>query len=137
MVATRIAAKFICVVLGAAGPMTVHAEKPRQTENKATLRMHPASKDLFAPQSWLPPPPPVVIPKVEAPRAPALPFTYIGKILKSDGVIAYVSQGELNHALKAGDSLPNYRVERITDHDMTFVYVPLNQKQTLSFGSAK
>ena len=99
-------------------------------------RMHTnAAADLFAPHSWLPPPPKVVA-RVEIPHAPALPFVYLGKLMQGSAVTAYVSQGANNLALKTGDKVPGYRVEKITASGMTFVYEPLNEKQTLSFGSA-
>ena len=91
--------------------------------------------DLFASRDWQPPPasPPR---KVEAPRAPPLPFQYLGKLLEEGAVVAFVSQGALNHLLRSGDLVADYRVEQITPAEMTFVYLPLNEKQRLTFGSA-
>ena len=77
-----------------------------------------------------------MVARVEAPRAPPLPFTYEGKLVQGGEVIAFVNQAGTSRALKVGDTVPNYRVERITSSGITFVYVPLNQSQTLTFGSA-
>jgi hypothetical protein len=90
--------------------------------------------NLFAARSWQPPPPPA--PKAEAPKAPALPFHFLGKLLQDGDVTAFVSQGTVTHLLRKGDVLANYRVDEITPSEMTFVYLPLNEKQRLSFGSA-
>ena len=98
-------------------------------------RLQAASADLFAPHDWQPPPPPPRVVKVEAPKAPPLPFTYFGKVIQDGAVIAFVSQGNVDHALKTGDTVANYRVQQITASAMTFVYLPLNEKQTLPFGS--
>ena len=96
----------------------------------------PASRiNLFAAHDWQPPPPKVLA-KVEVPRAPPLPFTYEGKLLQGGVVTAFVNQAGTSRALKVGDTLPNYRVTQISSSAITFVYVPLNQTQTLSFGSA-
>jgi len=51
-------------------------------------------------------------------------------------VLAFVSQGGVTRILRKGDTLQDYRVEAITQSAATFVYLPLNQKQTLNFGSA-
>ena len=90
--------------------------------------------NLFASRSWQPPPPPA--PKAEAPRAPALPFRFLGKLLQDADVTVFVSQGTVTHLLRKGDVLANYRVDDITPLEMTFVYLPLNEKQSLTFGSA-
>jgi hypothetical protein len=69
------------------------------------------------------------------PSAPPLPFTYLGKMQDGATVTVFVSQGGRNHVLHNGDTLAGYRVESITAADMTFVYLSLNEKQRLTFGS--
>ena len=91
--------------------------------------------DLFALRDWQPQPASLQR-KVEAPKAPPLPFHYLGKVLEEGAVVAFVSQGALNHLLRSGDLVADYRVEQITPAEMTFVYLPLNEKQRLTFGSA-
>lgn len=101
-----------------------------------SLREHfdPQATDLFASHSWQPPPPPP--PKPEPPKAPPLPFRYLGKVLEEGQVLAFVSQGVRTHLLRTGDVLAEYQVEEITPTEMTIVYLPLNEKQHLTFGSA-
>ena len=91
--------------------------------------------DLFALRDWQPPPASLQR-KVEAPKAPPLPFHYLGKVLEQGAVVAFVSQGALNHLLRRGDIVADYKVELITPAEMTFIYLPLNEKQRLTFGSA-
>ncbi len=90
--------------------------------------------DLFAPHSWQPPPPPP--PKPAAPKAPPLPFLYLGKVLEGGEILVFLGQGTRTHLLRRGDVLAEYKVDEITPTEITFVYLPLNQKQHLTFGSA-
>ena len=101
----------------------------------ASPRMPASKSNLFAAHDWQPPPPKVV-PVVEAPRAPPLPFTYEGKLVQGNEVTAFINQAGTSRALKVGDTVASYRVTQITTSGITFLYVPLNQTQTLSFGSA-
>jgi hypothetical protein len=73
--------------------------------------------------------------KQPAPTAPPLPFKYLGKLMDHGVVTAFVSQGALTHLLHKGDVLAEYRVEKITPIDVTFVYLPLNERQRLPIGS--
>ena len=101
----------------------------------AAPRMHPTQSNPFSSQSDLPPvlvakePPPL------PPSAPPLPFTYMGKMQDGPVITVFVSQGGRNHVLHSGDNLAGYRVDNITPTDITFVYLPLNEKQRLTFGS--
>jgi hypothetical protein len=89
---------------------------------------------LFAARSWQAAP--TAAPKASAPRAPALPFRYLGKVLDGADITVFVDENSRTHLLHKGDVLANYRVEEITPAEMTFVYLPLNEKQRLIFGSA-
>ena len=97
----------------------------------------PQTADLFAVHSWQPPP--ARAPKADPPpppAAPALPFRYLGKVLDQGQVIAFVAQDSRTHLLRSGDLVADYRVIEITPSDMSFMYLPLNQRQRLTFGSA-
>jgi hypothetical protein len=74
-----------------------------------------------------PPPPP--------PGAPPLPFAYLGRMQDGAAMTVFVSQGARNHVLRSGDTLAPYKVESISPTDITFVYLPLGEKQRLTFGS--
>jgi hypothetical protein len=56
-------------------------------------------------------------------------------MLDGTRVTAFVSMGANTHLLHSGDTVRDYRVEAISPREITFVYLPLNQKQRLSFGS--
>jgi hypothetical protein len=103
--------------------------------SRGEKRFGPAAANLFASRSWQPPPPPVVAARQAAPTAPPLPFKYLGKLMDHGVVTAFVSQGALTHLLHKGDVLAEYRVEKITPVDVTFVYLPLNERQRLPIGS--
>lgn len=111
-----------------------------QAEQFARARFEPRAADLFAPHNWqpkpVPPLPPAPPPPVAAPRAPPLPFVYLGKLLEDGQVMAFLGQGSRTHLLRRGDVLAPYRVDEITPSQMTLVYLPLNEKQQLTFGSA-
>jgi hypothetical protein len=91
--------------------------------------------DAFAPHRWSPvrsvrraeaPPPP-------APVAPPLPFEYAGRIEGRDGPTFLLSRGPESFAVHAGETIDgDYRLETVSADTLTFVYVPLNERQTLS-----
>lgn len=90
--------------------------------------------DLFPARSWVPPPP--LAQAAPVPKAPPLPFKYLGKVLEEGAVVAFVSEGTRTHLLRKGDTLPPYRVDNVTPQEVTLIYLPLNETQRLNFGSA-
>jgi hypothetical protein len=93
--------------------------------------------------SLLPPPPPqsatTALPVSEAPRpvAPALPFIVIGKKLEGDEWEVYLARGDQTYIAKQGGELAgDYRVDAISPTQMTLIYLPLNEKQTLQTGAS-
>jgi hypothetical protein len=110
---------------------------PRETPARADapVRLHRTNANPFATRSWVPPPPPAPVVRAVVPKAPPLPFVYLGKMLDGKAVTAFVSMGGQTHLLHGGDTVRDYRVEAISAKEITFVYLPLNEKQRLSFGS--
>lgn len=87
---------------------------------------------LFAATTWDIPPKPVPPPP---PQAPALPYVYIGKMLKEGVWEVFLSRGEATRVIRQHEVLDTqYRVESIQPPNMTFVYLPLGQVQTLNIG---
>ena len=92
--------------------------------------------NLFPRRSWAPPPP--VVPPAPAPKpiAPPLPFKYLGQ-LTEEGETAQVFleyAGRQIHP-RAGETINGtYRIEAITDVNIQFVYLPLDEAQTLNTG---
>jgi hypothetical protein len=114
-------------------PAATQQASPAPQNKSWRARFQPPAANLFAARSWLPPP---VVIRVEDPKAPPLPFLYLGKVLEEDGVVAFLKQGERTLLVHRGETHANYRVEDITPSHMTFVYLPLNEKQRLIFGTA-
>ncbi len=67
------------------------------------------------------------------PEAPPQPFVFAGR-LESDGATAiFLTDGDRNLVVREGDTIDDtYRVERIAEDAITFVYLPLNQRQVVA-----
>lgn len=91
-----------------------------------------AKADPFAARSWAPP----VVQKPAAPTAPALPYTYFGRMTEDGKEYVFLQRGERSYTAKAGDVLDNqYRVDDITTDAVFITYLPLKQRQMLRTGS--
>jgi len=87
----------------------------------------------FGARSWTPPPPPET---PVAPKAPALPFSFLGKQLQAGVWQVYLAVGEdLRLARVATVIDGQYRVESIVPPLIVFTYLPLNERQTLDIGA--
>jgi hypothetical protein len=84
-------------------------------------------------------PPPLVSPPPQpAPSAPPLPFRFVGMMIDHGTPILFVAQGRESYVLRAGQTVNEvYRLEQLAEHEATFVYIPLNQRQTLSIARAR
>ena len=96
-----------------------------------------AAEDPFQKLSWTAPPVAVVVPPPPppaAPRAPPLPFTFIGLLEKgSPKPSAFLARGEDLIVVSAGDDVDRmYRVESLTTTEIVFTYLPLNERQTIA-----
>ena len=72
-----------------------------------------------------------------APIAPPLPFTYIGKMLdeESGRLVLYLSKGDIPYSVSVGDVIDEiYKVETISEKELTLIYLPMNTKQILFLG---
>jgi hypothetical protein len=70
------------------------------------------------------------------PRAPPLPFGFVGKQLQAGVWQVYLSLGEdLRVARLATVIDSQYRVESIVPPLIVFIYLPLNERQTLDIGA--
>lgn len=129
-------------------PPTMFATPAAATSGTATLAM-PRERSDYQGQgqdafpSLLPPPPAkpatTALPVMEAPRptAPALPFTVIGKKLEGSEWEVYLTRGDQTYIAKQGGELAgDYRVDAISPTQITLIYLPLNEKQTLQTGAS-
>lgn len=94
--------------------------------------------DAFGAKSWVitPPPPPPAPIVAEAPRAPPLPFRYMGQVDDGRGVLTYfLIRGTETLAASVGESIDNiYRLERAEAGVLHFIYLPLQVRQSLQIG---
>jgi len=64
--------------------------------------------------------------------APQLPFRYLGKAIEDGKLTVFLMKGNDSYAVHSKQALDNeYRVDKVTETQVVFTYVPLKQKQTL------
>ena len=93
---------------------------------------------LFESQNWQPPPPKVA-PQAKmkagpppAPVAPPLPYSFAGRLVHDGKLSLLLAKGDEVIPIREGDTLDGiYKVESITQTQITLVYLPLGQKQTI------
>lgn len=68
---------------------------------------------------------------VAKPVAPPLPFQYFGRLTENGKTEVFVMRGEELLTIAAGQSIGDYRVDRIEPSGISFTYLPLKTKQTL------
>lgn len=103
--------------------------------------------DLFAARNWKPAPTLAsineqavnnVAPVVQAPTAPPMPFQFIGRMDDRTDLQVFLQNGEKIYVVRKGDVIDEtWKIERISDMELSLVYLPLHLSQTLSVGSAQ
>jgi hypothetical protein len=96
------------------------------------------STQMFDSKSWYTPPVQPVPSYVPPPQpiTPALPFTFIGRMLDGNVVTLFLSKNDRQYTVKENDVLDdNYRVDKISEGDAVLTYLPTNTQQTLPFNS--
>ena len=99
----------------------------------------PPQADPFAPRSFAPPPQPVVARSAapEAPSAPPLPFTYIGRLIQDGKTEVFVVRGDELISIAPGQNIDaQYRVDAISEARIAFTYLPLRTRQSLELPQA-
>jgi hypothetical protein len=75
-------------------------------------------------------------PPAPAPRAPPLPFVYMGKLAEGPQTTVFLVSGDRNLVVKLGDVIDNtYKVEEVSETAVVLTYLPLNVPQTLGLGA--
>lgn len=93
---------------------------------------------LFDVVSWQPPAPKIVAAPPPKPVAPPFPYLYMGR-LSEDGVrTAFFMKGSRVLPVKAGDVVDAaYRVDEMTEQQMTLTYLPLNETLSVALEGAR
>lgn len=113
---------------GSAGGLDLLGRRP------PLLQKEGVAADLFAVRSFAPPPP--VAPPPPPPSAPALPFRYLGMLEEDGRQLAFLAEGDTLRVLHAGEQMDaRYRVTAIRRDRIDFLYLPLNQIQSLATGA--
>ncbi len=90
---------------------------------------------LFGAHSWQPKTQPGAqarAAKPAAPRVPAMPYRYAGKVLHQGKLKVYLAKGDEVFAVQQGETLERvYRVESIEDTRIRMLYLPLGRTQTI------
>lgn len=87
--------------------------------------------DPFRAKSWHVPPPPETRPK-----APPLPFQYLGKVMEDGETRVFLVRQGRHLIARIGDSVEgDYRVEGIDGGRLIFLYQPLKERQFLDIGN--
>ena len=76
----------------------------------------------------------------QAPAAPPLPFRYVGKMIEDGKLAVFLSRGEESYTVsqgrKQGQKIDaQYRVDKVSQTQVVFTYLPLKTKQTLDIPS--
>ena len=71
-----------------------------------------------------------------APRtAPPLPFRYVGKMIEDGKLSVFVMRGEDSFSLHKGQRIDDYRVDKVTESEIVFTYLPLKARQELNLSA--
>ena len=99
-----------------------------------------ARGEPFGARSWTPPAP-VRRQVVEAPPkpvAPPLPYRIAGQVTYDGGMQVVLARDDRVFTVREGETLDNvYRIESITPDAVTFVYLPLEERQQLAVGGLR
>lgn len=89
-----------------------------------------AKVDAFAPRNFSP-----VVPAQAGPApkpvAPPLPFRYLGKMVEDGKLSVFLANGDESITVHAGQRIGDYRVDKITEAEIRFTFLPLKAKQSL------
>lgn len=89
--------------------------------------------DPFAARSFAPPAeaPSQQAARREKPTAPELPFRYIGRLLDGEKLAVFLANGDESMSVSAGETIGDYRIDKVTDREVSFTHLPTKTKQSL------
>ena len=72
----------------------------------------------------------------QPPAAPPLPFRYVGKMIEDGKLAVFLSRGDDSYSVHSGQKIDaQYRVDKVSQTQVVFTYLPLKTKQTLDIPS--
>lgn len=87
-------------------------------------------------QPTIPPPPPPIIaapPPPPAPKPPAVPFVYMGKLTETDRTVYFLVKGDKLYTVRPGEEIDgSYVFEGEVGNQIRLTYKPLHVAQTLT-----
>jgi len=87
----------------------------------------------FAPRSWTPVTSPLRKVAVAPPVAPPLPYRVAGQVTYDGGMRVVLARDDRVFTVREGETLDNlYRIESIRPDAVTFVYLPLDERQQVA-----
>jgi hypothetical protein len=115
---------------------TVFELRPRDTDDAPigsfSSTIWPAPKPVIAPRAA-----PVAPPPVEAPKAPPLPFRVVGRYIANGQLTVFMQYNDRTVLATQGAVIDDqYRVDSINATSIALIYLPLNERQTLTAESA-
>jgi hypothetical protein len=131
------------VVAGREAPTIVEPAKPKvdtrlQVKDELDLGRLEAARngdeskvDPFAPRSFGSATPPAAKAAVARAEAPALPFRYIGKMIDNGQLAVFLQNGNESYSAMEGERVGDYRIDKITENEIRFTYLPKKTKLTL------
>ncbi len=131
------------VVAGHEAPTVIEPARPKvdtrlQVKDELDLGRLEAARtgddskvDPFAPRSFGP----AAGPQTKAPaaraEAPTLPFRYIGKMIDNGQLAVFLQKGDESYTAMEGERVGDYRIDKITESEIRFTYLPMKTKLTL------
>lgn len=107
-------------------------KRPEREEGQVAATADPFARRSFAPAQAAVAP--AAAPEAPPPQAPQLPFTYLGKVIEDGKLSVFLARGDDSFSLPAGRRQKlddQYRVDKVTETQVVFTYLPMNTKQTL------
>jgi len=107
----------------------------RSSGQSARPSAEPAPVAVEAVQPTIPPPPPIVAapPPPPAPKPPAVPFVYMGKLTETDRTVYFLVKGDKLYTVRPGEEIDgSYVIEGEVGNQIRLTYKPLHVAQTLT-----
>ena len=99
---------------------------------KLDERMDEGAKiDAFAPRNFSPVIPPQAAAAPAKREAPPLPFRYLGKMVEDGKLSVFLANGTDSITVRGGERIGDYRIDRITEAEVRFTYLPMKTQQSL------